>query len=377
MLKTPCTNCQEYNSQINADLAKIIRLERIVTNAMEEINGYRRLLYLEPLENADVFADPEEPVIPATVIKREVKITSLPRELLDKILPYLDSESIMPLCHSIRHFKPISEAIHDIQVAFKTDVTDIWPEFYFPRVVNMEPHQSKASAPLEIIPKHLFKVFRISNLLTKYGGSATILPGSQEYISNISTLLPSRINIHSPTDAAEYTYEGRFDLFMKSLTTIKPKPLINLFEFPTKFDGITMNGLIMASVTDSLSQLRVREMSFSSVIPPAVARTLPRVQGLTIIRVEDAGADFPSALIKTCLELRKLEFEFPSFSMRKLKELVGLLKAGKMLDGVYFRYIDLSQAELKKVSREMLESVGWRYEEGVYNQGEFVVWRPL
>ncbi|KAI9326712.1 hypothetical protein BDR26DRAFT_924240 [Obelidium mucronatum] len=376
--KTNCLCCQVSNQRIselqrNSNREKDI-LNETVANMLQELNSYRRLLHLEPLKNASAFEDikhfqadnsPPSNLAP-------LNLASLPREILDKIVRFIDSQSILPLCHAIKRLKPISEAIHDVQKTFKSHISDVWPDFYFPR----DSSSTNYATPLEIQLHDMFKVFRLSTFLTKYNRCAIVLPGTPSHMTNISTLLPSRIIIHSPTDVAEYSYPHRLDLFLKSLTLIKPKPpIIQQFEFPSQFDGSsTPNGLILQTITEYLSKLFIEELSFFGNIPLQIARNLHRIKGLSIVAVEDAGLDFPVWILKKCTRLRKLVFEFPNFSISKLQTLVAALPFALGLEEIHFRFMDSCKDELTQISRTCLDRIGWSVEVGVYQETQFLVW---
>ncbi|ORY53438.1 hypothetical protein BCR33DRAFT_801005 [Rhizoclosmatium globosum] len=371
-----CHRLAEVESSHQKTAAELSRTQRILGSVLEELNGCRRLLHLPSLTESN-FAE-----TPVSFVSRTPSLSTLPREILDRIVPYLGSNSIIPLCHALPQLKHLSTAIHDVRVAFKLHTSDVWPDFYFPRSteeVSMQSLEITATnttqcQPLDIPLRHAFKVFRLSSLLSKYGGSATILPGTPQQLSNIVSLLPTTISIHSLSDVSEYIYPHRFDQFLNQLVTTKPR--IKVFEFPTKFDGCMTDGIIISEVVNALKQLQINELSFSAWIPRPIIRTLPQIRGLEALKMEDADSKFPWSILPLCKTLVRLEFEFPSFGFPTLKELVSILPR-TAIRKVYFRYITLYEDELRSVTATSLETIRWSFQSGIYNQEDFIVWERL
>ncbi|KAJ3219318.1 hypothetical protein HDU81_000362 [Chytriomyces hyalinus] len=93
---------------------------------------------------------------------------SMPPEIFDRIVSYVDHDSILRLCHSVPYYKYISKAMFEVSSVFPMEAAmplNLWPVF---KILDDEMH--KPLIPLQ----HLYAVEVYSRVLSKHGGSAYI-----------------------------------------------------------------------------------------------------------------------------------------------------------------------------------------------------------
>ncbi|KAI8606823.1 hypothetical protein BC830DRAFT_1159944, partial [Chytriomyces sp. MP71] len=277
--------------------------------------------------------------------------------ILNRIIPFLDASTIVPFCHSLRSLHFLSRALYEVGSAFNKHISDLWPVLYFPRPVQDDSTSDPAPAQEQHIPvKHLHKLFHLSQLLDKYAGSAALVACSPGHLESLVTLLPRRVQIHSPTHVAGYTYAGRFDAFLRVLAGVRELQ-VDLFEFPATFEGSSMGGVIVGEVARWLARLCVKEISFcGDLVPAAVLDALASVKELEVLRMEDAGK-LPVRMLPRCESLRRLVLEFPSCRLGQIQALLKVLPKTR-LEEVEWLYYDACRDELLSLNWE-LSKIGW------------------
>ncbi|KAJ3225758.1 hypothetical protein HDU78_010569 [Chytriomyces hyalinus] len=110
-----------------------------MTPALDELNFYRKLLQMDPLAGLDEPSADLAIVKPAPFlgsITRSAAFETMPPEILNRIVQFVDSESILPLCHSIPYYKYISTAMFDFAHRFPFEAykpSKLWPEMHLPK----------------------------------------------------------------------------------------------------------------------------------------------------------------------------------------------------------------------------------------------------
>ncbi|KAI9353558.1 hypothetical protein BDR26DRAFT_848789, partial [Obelidium mucronatum] len=130
----------------------------------------------------------------------------MPQELLDKVVSYLDLQSLLQISSALPSLNHISEVIYAASDEFCLDVDKIWPEFWIP--VKFERHNrsrhtaQRAYRPndsanqLIISDKKLEIMGKLSKLLARYGGVAKVLAYSLDYFNAIVAVLPKVIDVY-------------------------------------------------------------------------------------------------------------------------------------------------------------------------------------
>ncbi|KAJ3381985.1 hypothetical protein HDU80_001656, partial [Chytriomyces hyalinus] len=74
-------------------------------------------------------------------ITRSAAFETMPPEILVRIAQFVDSKSILPLCHSIPCYKYISAAMFDFAHRFpykEYTLSKLWPDMYFPEILTFK-----------------------------------------------------------------------------------------------------------------------------------------------------------------------------------------------------------------------------------------------
>ncbi|KAJ3389000.1 hypothetical protein HDU80_011586, partial [Chytriomyces hyalinus] len=114
-----------------------------------------------------VLSKPATAVIPT--------LESMPPEILDLIASFVDGISILQLCHAVRYYKYISQAMFDIgypltlQTSQKFVQLNFWPCAYL-----QKPSDCDVFATMPIAASHMHAFQTYSNILSKHGGYASI-----------------------------------------------------------------------------------------------------------------------------------------------------------------------------------------------------------
>ncbi|KAJ3028369.1 UNVERIFIED_CONTAM: hypothetical protein HDU68_001835 [Siphonaria sp. JEL0065] len=273
------------------------------------------------------------------------RLQSLPQELLDQIASYMDSKSILPLCHAVPSLKHISKAIFDVGATFIMPIDWLWPEFQLPVQFHDVPDQLGIKrlplSPLGLTSaRNRWKVETLLNLITQYDGVAKVQIHSFEYFDSIVDLLPNTIDLciaGSVNDSAFLTYKGQdpYESVLRLFCIQNPprkRLKIRRLDVPCFFFG-----------TDYLQHENVVDIA-------------KRVQILRIFGISENNVlqilDFP--------QLQQLELDADQeTSHEKIHECLTLVTRHGSLKRVTFEYFTLEEEETR---RKVLESIMWKFD---------------
>ncbi|KAJ3231974.1 hypothetical protein HDU78_007421 [Chytriomyces hyalinus] len=155
--------------------------------ALDELNFYRKLLQMDPLTSMDAFelsseiAVDEHALCPGS-ITRPAAFETMPPEILDRIAQFVDSDSILPLCHALPYYKYISTAMFNFAHRFpeeKYTPSKLWPDMHFPGSYIPGKYP-------EFPIQHLHAVGTYARIISKNSGNVHV-PCSQHVLNYLPT----------------------------------------------------------------------------------------------------------------------------------------------------------------------------------------------
>ncbi|KAI9326737.1 hypothetical protein BDR26DRAFT_876740 [Obelidium mucronatum] len=169
-------------------------------------------------------------------------LQTLPKEILDMIIPYLPGLSLVRICHTVPKLKYISKILHDAGTELNTSINDLYPEFWLPCNYMDAPSTRKQRlpqpGPLPITnPTALAPLAKLLNL---YNGVAKVQADTVEYAMQIIPYLPKIIDIYYAPGAWDMylEYTGT-DSYLSILQTFRKeyKGKIRTIDIPCVFEG--------------------------------------------------------------------------------------------------------------------------------------------
>ncbi|KAI9331742.1 hypothetical protein BDR26DRAFT_869974, partial [Obelidium mucronatum] len=353
--------------------AAFTQLECVYQETLDEINIYRKLLRLPPKTGLAS----SSPLSQSQIARRSnaLSLQIVPPEVLDRIVCFIDSETILPFCHAIPSYKHISKAIYDVGTAFPgyyDGPTLLWPNFEFP-CGSLEKNETETNSddgfsdvydyedehiPTDIPMRHILKIYSLTKLLTRYGGSATIVPSSLEYLDNILPLLPKTVYVQE--NPQEYPFEGdSFSAYLEKLG--EAKSYIKMLHIPRVFEGYDDHEE-MEQIAEALLKLELGGLAFSTAIPDEIVDVLQKFPLLAEIHVGSVQG-FPVEVLPLCKNLSSLMFLDVEVTDRELlMALIACLSECATLREIVFQSISFGEDVLALLNEtDLLGSVGWKH----------------
>ncbi|KAJ3243815.1 hypothetical protein HDU77_010250 [Chytriomyces hyalinus] len=166
-----------------------------VSRALNELNFYRKLLQLDPLASLDACDSSTAIDEPISSINCSASFETMPPEILDRIVQFVDGKSILPLCHAMPYYKYISTAMFDFAHRFPDDnyqPSMLWPDLYFPMVRN------DMTKTTDFPIQHLHAAGVYSRIVSKHGGLVHV-PCSKNVLNYLGAL-PELLSLHNGDD---------------------------------------------------------------------------------------------------------------------------------------------------------------------------------
>ncbi|ORY53446.1 hypothetical protein BCR33DRAFT_682 [Rhizoclosmatium globosum] len=319
---------------------------------------------------------PESSTVHSSIqLRRSISfsLSCFPAEVIDLIVSYLDTESILPFCHTIRHLLPLSETIFKVGRAFGVPIDEIWPAFNFPMskppplIAGQEDDDEEEAEefipqPIEIPVEHIDAVKSLIVYLNRYGGSAHIKPTTPEYLSNIIPLAPRRVSLSLSLISTGPTPP------LTTQQTISLLEKLSIFEnvHITRFTITEHDPSLLPHLARALTQFaRVERFRCFGRLAPTLIPVLPKINGFTSFKLFKVD-DFPVNVLKECEDLERLSLVVArSFSVEFVRDLIGVLSACRKLRWVMIPnwYEGANADEVERA----LEAIGWNLERDVYN----------
>ncbi|TPX54850.1 hypothetical protein CcCBS67573_g09525 [Chytriomyces confervae] len=245
--------------------------------ALDELNFYRKLLQMDPLTSMDAFkpsADHAivEPSACLGPITRSAAFETMPPEILDRIVQFVDGKSIQSLCHAIPYCKYISTAMFDFAHRFPKErytPSKLWPDMYFPKFKNTE--SKKTDFPIQ----HMHAAGVYSRIISKHGGNV-LVPCSKD-VFNYLGALPEVLSV-----------------------------------FPGDINTSSAWAAFLRQLADSNKRIRSCTVRISLLwggeLPVVVQEALPRISGLEYLQVDRPRDAREQNSFSRCVNLEELSF---------------------------------------------------------------------
>ncbi|KAJ3223745.1 hypothetical protein HDU78_011192, partial [Chytriomyces hyalinus] len=217
-------------------------------------------------------------------------LESMPPEILDLIASFVEGISILRLCHAVRYYKYISQAMFDIgypltlQKSSKFAQLNFWPCAYL-----RKPSDGDVFATMPIPASHMHAFETYSNILSKHGGYASIDSTSMTMVG----ALPKNMVV----DVGHATPSPATDKFFGALHNAK-KNIWQLSLGYLYFTSCESDPDSLVVTAKWLVKLRIHELHFqsSSGIPMEIRGMLhlmPMLKSLYLRKLGDcAGIAF-------------------------------------------------------------------------------------
>ncbi|ORY53413.1 hypothetical protein BCR33DRAFT_760870 [Rhizoclosmatium globosum] len=353
------------------------QFERWKQETLDEVNVYRKLLRL-PLLSELALSQPctlsTTTATTATPRTSTLSIQSLPPEILDRIVSYTDASSIIPLCHCLPQYLPLSKAIYDVGTAFPgfySGPTLLWPILEFPSgSIEKAEHPPTDEndvfnydddfIPMEIPVRHVLKLFLLTRQLDRYGGGASIIPFSVEHLESVAPLLPKLVIVNEVPEEISYDYDvDTFAHWLKKWLSLKIKSFIGMLNIPADLSEDILEP-DTELVAKCLVKIPIGGLTFPGMIPLDIEKSLPEMIHLRELHVGDLDG-FNSAFLKDCVRLRVLAFTVSEdgVDIQAVEDLLPVLPHCESIDEVRFQSFALSQVDLDMLNAKCQELIGW------------------
>ncbi|KAJ3021981.1 UNVERIFIED_CONTAM: hypothetical protein HDU68_009362, partial [Siphonaria sp. JEL0065] len=287
---------------------------------LEEINTYRKLFRQPPISESDVgsITGPLKPLLhipKGSTVREPYTLQTLPPEVLDNIFSFIRTGPIFPICHSIRQFKYISKAIHDVAIAFpryyNRSTSLLWPDFHFPcgsidtqdlagdTTSIDDTSESTDNYHTHIPMATILQVHALTKLVSYHGGVGIIVPSSSTLLDNIIPLLPKVIDVKVPV---QYYSSTEYHKFLQKLG--ESKTLIRMLHLPVL--DFNEDGTTEPTILETLQTLPIKRIG-TSFLPTDFAVSLPKFKNLCELQLQNAKS-FPYEVLARCKRLETLTF---------------------------------------------------------------------
>ncbi|TPX42346.1 hypothetical protein CcCBS67573_g10518, partial [Chytriomyces confervae] len=270
--------------------------------ALDELNFYRKLLQMDPLTTMDAFElsseiAVDEPALCLGSVTRSASFEAMPPEILDRIVQFVDSDSILPLCHALPYYKYISTAMVNFAHRFpeeKYTPSKLWPDMHLPI------HQSYMSEATDFPIQHLHAVGTYARIISKNSGNVHV-PCSQ-HVLNYLGALPDVLSL-CPGDS-NYRSSVWVD-FLRGLADSNKQ--IRSCEVDGD-SGVSDNEY--DEVAEQMMRLQIQSLIFrDDFFPPiAILDALPFIKGLSYFATDVPGDCDENDFLSRCVDLKEIEF---------------------------------------------------------------------
>ncbi|KAI8835377.1 hypothetical protein BJ741DRAFT_222712 [Chytriomyces cf. hyalinus JEL632] len=192
-------------------------------------------------------------------ITRSAAFETMPPEILDRIVQYVDDESILPLCHALPYFKYISTAMFDFAQRF----------------------------PYEVY----------SRIISKHGGNVHVYCGKE--VLNYLGVLPDVLSVH-PGGKNDST--TAWTKFLRGLADAKKRIRCCIM------DIVSANGNL-DEIARQLTRLQIQYLVWDTEddLTEEIQEALPHISGLSYLGVH-LPTDIGENILSRCLNLTEVAF---------------------------------------------------------------------
>ncbi|ORY53899.1 hypothetical protein BCR33DRAFT_711243, partial [Rhizoclosmatium globosum] len=287
-------------------------LELLLANALADINTLRKLLHATPITKIQDAVLPTPTTAPLRQsygrklnLALGVSLESLPEVILDRIVSFVDPDSIFRLCHAVPYYKYISKAMYDIASEDALEVNSLWPTFEFP--MNLRSFRKN--------PLHFLNYTRI---LKRHGLSISLGVQDLEYLNEVGPYLTPTVSVSCYTKSLLHVFT-----LLKS-SGVKCVDFLHLMGAPR--DATTTDWGI-------LTKLQINVIDFEMGDSALFMSGLKNIFGLNALHIDRAsGTDFETLF--DCSSLRSIQFNH--LSLESLPSIMQGIKKSITLEWVEF-----------------------------------------
>ncbi|KAI8820602.1 hypothetical protein BJ741DRAFT_638426 [Chytriomyces cf. hyalinus JEL632] len=291
-----------YSSHCPCCQRHALHVHSMQQRALNELNFYRELLQLVPLNSMDAFEVSTDNAIvePAPChgsITRSASFETMPPEILDRILQFVDDKSILSLCHSMPYYKYISAAMFDFVYRFPKEnykLDELWLDLHFPLVLNDK--TKTTDFPLQ----HLHAAGVYSRIVSKNGGDVHV-PCSKNVFDYVGAL-PAVVSVR-PGDN-NHSSSGWAD-FLRGLADANKRIQCCAVQADSQYHDD------YADVVKQLTRLQIHSLIWREEYhrPTKLWDALPFIKGLSYLEVDNPEhMDENSNIFSQCLDLTEIAY---------------------------------------------------------------------
>ncbi|KAJ3240614.1 hypothetical protein HDU77_011109 [Chytriomyces hyalinus] len=277
---------------------------------------------------------------------------NMPPEILNRIVQFVDGESILPLCHALPYFKYISAAMLDFAHRFPNEYrrpSQLWP------YMIIRKNQSNATNVTDFPIQHIHATRVYARIISMHGGHI-FLP-CIENVLNYLGAFPDTISVYADNDSSS---EGCVE-FLRQLADANKK--IRFFVM-----GMTpLDEPEWDEVAHQLTRLSIKSIIWEcgNCPPDEIWDALPFISGLSYLEM-GLPHDTPEITdLAGCLDLTEISFtevvrNLKDGTVENIMELIKGSRIQKVWCDVPLRRVwkETYSEDFEILSREFLK-YGW------------------
>ncbi|KAJ3381598.1 hypothetical protein HDU80_001746, partial [Chytriomyces hyalinus] len=266
--------------------------------ALDELNFYRKLLQMDPLTTLDEPSADLSIVKPAPFlgsITRSAAFETMPPEILDHIAQFVDSDSILPLCHALPYYKYISAAMFDFKIRFEDEMykpSKLWPDMHFPGSYIRATYSGRTKFPVQ----HMHAAGVYARIVSKHGGIVHV-PCSKNVVTYMGAL-PDVVSVHP----GNHVYSIGWRELLRGLSDARKQIRTCTVEVDSA-DGF------WGEAAFYLSRLSIQSLVWRDEdrLPTQVQEALPHISGLSYLEMY-VPDDIDENSLSHCSDLKEISF---------------------------------------------------------------------
>ncbi|KAJ3382897.1 hypothetical protein HDU80_001437 [Chytriomyces hyalinus] len=341
---------------------------------LDDANSYRKLLQMPLLTSISFPSLAKTSVSPtahpcidivssAPSIPSRSRLESMPPEILDRIASFVTGASILQLCHAVRYYKYISQAMfdfgHPLPTRNRAKPLDVafWPRVFLGEASAVSPFEEAPRVPMS----HLHVLQSFSSILNKHGGYASIddSPGTDAFLGALTENVNLSVCHTMPAAGMDKFFSAVYNA----------KNIIRNVDFEVDyFDRCEDDPASLNMTAKWLVKLPIHNLRFMSIprLPTqimGVLHLMPMLGSLHLPSLEDCGA----IALSECKLLKKLSIatvfhaeESPEELVQKVVHLVKLTKIQQVTLQLPSIWQTILRGDLRVLMSALFLRNGWR-----------------
>ncbi|KAJ3257962.1 hypothetical protein HDU77_002496 [Chytriomyces hyalinus] len=247
---------------------------------------------MDPLTSMDAF-ESSKPAPRQISITCSPAFETMPPEILDRVVQFVDADSILPLCHSMPYYKYISTAMFDYARRFPNECYtpyELWPNMYLPMILTPE------SNIIDFPVKHVHAAAVYSRIISKHGGEINV-PCSKNVLNYLGAL-PDAVSVN-PGDTSSGSGWAEF---LRGLADGKKQIQTCIVDIDSGFG-------YWPAVATQLKRLQIQSLYWMDVpsLPVEIQNALPFISGLSYLEMT-IQTELQENILSRCLNLKEIAF---------------------------------------------------------------------